>query len=126
MAEKKKDEPVTACPNCGNLLLGWLGNHVEDAAILQIGGPLMGVYKCDRCGYQGLPLEFDNIEAYSEFMRAKKEAEGKAPTEEIETAEKKKEPPMASKMVFGQFKIELLVAVAIVVIFLILLLIAGR
>lgn len=110
-----KEEPIPACPNCGALLIEWLGSEPEDSALIDMGAPLIGVYKCNRCGYEGLPIEFDDIDSYLEFTRAKKE-EGKG-----QLTEQKKEPPLSSKMVLGRLKIGLIILLFLVLYYLILL-----
>jgi hypothetical protein len=127
MDKKKKDEPVTACPNCGSLELNWLGKDMIDSAVIGISGPLSGVYKCDKCGYQGLPLEFDNMKNYLAFMKAKKE--GKMDTsmpQEFEAAELEKKPPLAARMIFAHFKIAVAIVIIVTCIYLLFLLIAGK
>jgi len=80
--EKKKEtekedeelkEPIRACMNCGHTELDYIGKDSGDAAVIFLGSPLMGIYRCKNCGFEGSPLEFYSIEDYKKFLKMKEE-----------------------------------------------------
>ena len=64
--------PVFACMQCG-------GTHVRMGGISQGMIPGAGdqfLYVCPRCRHRGPPLEFENVTAYRQFIKALNEKEG--------------------------------------------------
>ncbi len=69
---KESDEQILICPRCGSTDMSafkhakhWLKNY----------GPVMGIYTCQDCGYDGLPIAFDSREEYGDFLRQRGEKE---------------------------------------------------
>lgn len=69
---KEADTQILVCPRCGSTNLSalkhakpWLKNY----------GPVMGIYTCQECGYEGLPICFDSPEEYGEFVRQREKKE---------------------------------------------------
>jgi len=57
---------ITACPNCGSKHI-YTGNLSD--------GVLTGYtsrHVCKQCGYQGIPILFDNEKDYQHFLKNKK------------------------------------------------------
>ena len=57
---------ITACPKCGS-------KHIYTGNISD--GVLTGYtsrYVCQQCGYQGMPIVFDNETDYQKFFKNKK------------------------------------------------------
>jgi predicted RNA-binding Zn-ribbon protein involved in translation (DUF1610 family) len=63
-----KKEEITACPKCGSKNISSL-KHVKHW--LKRSGAVMGVYSCQECGYEGLPLILDSEEDYKRFLSEK-------------------------------------------------------
>lgn len=61
-----ENREIKACPNCGSPKLkipptqvdAWVGAAAVD-----------GRYYCETCGFEGLPILFDNKEDYGEFLK---------------------------------------------------------
>ncbi|MFA5862206.1 MAG: hypothetical protein WDA16_10980 [Candidatus Thermoplasmatota archaeon] len=58
--------PITACPDCGYLGVRFLG--IRDG-VWPGGGETGARFVCPRCGFQGIPLQFDEAADYVEFLR---------------------------------------------------------
>lgn len=59
-----KDE-IKACPKCGSMDISGL-RHIRDW--LKRSGPTMGIYTCQKCGYEGLPIVFDSEKEHKRFL----------------------------------------------------------
>jgi len=64
--EPEKAREVTACPRCGSLNISAL-KHTK--YWLEKYGSMMGVYTCQECGYEGLPLMLDNDSEYRKYLK---------------------------------------------------------
>lgn len=57
--------PLRACPDCG-----YVG--IRPASMLEGayagGGELLSIHVCPHCGYRGPPAEFDDADAYREYV----------------------------------------------------------
>lgn len=59
-----RDE-ILACPKCGSRDISGL-KHLKHW--LKRFAPVMGIYTCQACGYEGLPLLLDSEEDYKKFL----------------------------------------------------------
>lgn len=62
----KLDGPVSACPECG--YLGIRAPGIRDG-LWPGGGETGGRFVCPRCDWQGIPVEFEDGDAYAAFVR---------------------------------------------------------
>lgn len=62
----KKSDEVMACMNCGSADISGLK---FDSAWKKGSLPVSGIYCCQKCGYEGLPIIFDNMEIYEKFIK---------------------------------------------------------
>lgn len=68
-AKKKPSErEIKACTRCGSRNISSL-KHTK--YWLEKYGPIMGVYTCQECGNEGLPIVFDSMENYGKFLKSK-------------------------------------------------------
>jgi ribosomal protein S27AE len=58
-------EPLTACGRCG--YLGVRPPRISDG-VYAVGGELLSLVVCPRCGHQGLPVRFDRRADYAGFV----------------------------------------------------------
>ena len=61
------DGPFTACPECAFLGVRFPG--IRDG-LWPGGGETGGRFVCPRCGFQGIPIEFESGDAYAAFVRS--------------------------------------------------------
>lgn len=64
MTEKR----VITCPKCGSLDIS---SFKHQGYWLRKDGPIMGVYACQKCGHEGLPLELDSLKDHKKFLKLK-------------------------------------------------------
>lgn len=67
--EEDGEREVSACPRCGSPNISGL-KHLKNW--LKRFGPVMGVYTCQKCGYEGPPIIFDSKEKYEKFIKLKR------------------------------------------------------
>jgi len=132
--EKKKEsgkedeelkEPIRACMNCGHTELDYIGKDAGDAAVIFLGSPLMGIYRCKNCGFEGAPLEFYSTEDYKKFLKMKEEKEELKEEQEIV----QKQSPTVGKMYWAYIKTGIIaggILLLIILIFFALTLIFGK
>ena len=134
--KKKNGKEIIACPNCASRDLDWIGRWGPESALVFLGSPMMGVYRCIRCGYEGLPLEFKDEEEYQKFVKYKEDVKaGRIKEEELEKPEgpaaelpqtEEKRPPLAARMMFANLKVQVIVMIVIVLILFILSILVSR
>jgi len=62
------------CPNCGSRNVSGV-RHMKPW--LARFGPIMGIYTCEDCGYEGLPITLDSEENRQELLRHIRRQKGK-------------------------------------------------
>lgn len=65
---EERNEIFYACPNCGSIELS-MPPTVQDVFSVAWGGNMDHKTHCRECGYEGLPLIFDNENKYKEFRK---------------------------------------------------------
>jgi len=71
MFKKKWDKrsakkTIIACPRCGSKRIHKV--TLQEPVFVNLDVP----YKCEQCGYQGKPREFDSEQEYERFMKTRK------------------------------------------------------
>ena len=69
-SEEKHGPDLLACPRCGSKEISSL-KHMKNW--LKKYGPLMGVYYCRNCGYEGPPLQVDDEKQLKKLFKKYKE-----------------------------------------------------
>ncbi len=72
--EGGKREEILACPRCGGRNITAL-KHVKHW--LKRFGPIMGVYTCLDCGYEGPPVSFNSLGDYRFYRETKDEVDSR-------------------------------------------------
>ena len=60
---------VMACPKCGSKDISAVK---QGTAWLNEAGALMGIYTCQKCGYQGLPIILDSEKDHKNLLKGLK------------------------------------------------------
>lgn len=119
------EEPIRACMNCGHNELDYIGKDASESAVLFLGSPLTGIYRCRNCGFEGAPLEFYTEEDRAEFLKMKEEKGEIGREQELI----QKQSPTAGRMYWAYFKTGLValgIGMLIILAFLVLTFIFGR
>jgi DNA-directed RNA polymerase subunit M/transcription elongation factor TFIIS len=66
--KKPSEKEIKACTRCGSRNISAF-KHTK--YWLEKDGPIMGIYTCQECGHEGLPIVFDSMENYGKFLKSK-------------------------------------------------------